>query len=122
MTYIANVTRREGAALPDGRQWRGPNAIGDIARTLIGEGAEPGAKLQLLRHGQPVLEGTIAAFAGRKWAGTDADPRFRRWCPHPRIKMPPRLVAWATRNGFMGHQRHFPTGDAPEGAGDGGAP
>jgi hypothetical protein len=121
MTYIANVTRREAAALPDGRQWRGPNAIGDIARTLIGEGAEPGAKLQVLRDGRPVMEGTIAAFASRKWAGTGADPQFRRWRPHPQFKMPPRLVAWATENGFMAPRRTSPTGSGLEGAGEGDA-
>ena len=119
MIHIANLLPRERAALPDGREWRGPNALGDIARALIGEGAEPGAKLQVLRDGQPAMHGTIAAFAGRQWAGTDADPQFRRWRPHPRAQMSPRLVQWATKNGFMGPPGHSPTGGGLEGPDDG---
>lgn len=117
MLYLVNLLPRETAALPDGRAWRGPNALGDIARTLIAEGAEPGAKLVTLRDGRPAVEGTIAAFAGRQWAGADTDPAFRKWRPHPRAQMPPRLLAWATENGFLRPGRGQPTCDAFEGPG-----
>ena len=120
MIHIANLLPRERAALPDGREWRGPNALGDIARALIGEGAEPGAKLQVLRDGQPAMHGTIAAFAGRQWAGTDADPQFRRWSPHPRAQMSPRLVRWGAKNGFLGPRCYSPSGNALEASGDDG--
>ena len=101
MIYIVNLLPREGATLPDGRAQRGPNALGDIARLLIGDGADPADQLLALRDGRPVLQGTIEAFAGRQWAGAETDPKFRKWRPHPHAQMPPRLVAWATENGFL---------------------
>lgn len=116
MTYLVNLLPRERAALSDRREWRGPNALGDIARALIGEGADPDAKLVALRDGRPVLEGSVGAFAGRQWAGSDADPQFRPWRPHPRAQMPPRLVAWATDNVSLGR---YPTAClGKEGPGD----
>lgn len=118
MIFIAILLPRERAALPDGREARGPNALGDVARVLIGEGANPDAKLVALRDGRPVLEATIAAFAGRQWAGAGRDPAFQRWRPHPHARLPPPLVRWATENGFLRPGRYSPTGNTLEAAGD----
>lgn len=118
MTYLVNLLPRERAALPDGREWRGPNALRDIARTLIGEGAAPDANVLALRDGRPVLEGTIAAFAGRQWRGEHRDPDFGKWRPHPRAQMPAPLGRWATENGSLGAGRYRPTGADTEASGE----
>lgn len=118
MIFLTSLLPHEVAALPDGRRWRGPNALADLARTLIGEGADPTDALVALRDGQPVLEGTIGAFAAGTWAGADADPARRKWRPHPRAQMPPRLLAWAVENGFLRPGRYPPTRDPIEAAGD----
>lgn len=118
MIHLVNLLPRERAALPDGRAWRGPNAMGDLARVLIGEGADPDAKLVALRDGRPVLEGPLCAFAGRAWAGANRDPAFQRWRPHPHARLPLPLVRWATENGFLPPGRSPPTGDTLEAAGD----
>lgn len=77
-----------------GATYTGPNAEGDLARALIGQGADPAGLLVISRNGKPAIQGAIAAFAGRAWAGVEADPQFRRWRPHPEGKYPPLLVAW----------------------------
>lgn len=120
---LSTQTRTElrRAAAADGGGWRGPNAHGDTARTPDGEGAQAGAKLQVLQDGRPALERTVAAFDGRQWAGTDADPHLRRWRPHPHLHMLPQLVVGTVKNGFLGHRRPSPTGSGPEGPGEGGA-
>jgi hypothetical protein len=118
MTNLVNLLPRERAALSDRREWRGRNALGNAARALVDEGAYPDAKMLSLRDGRPALEGTIAAFAGRQWAGADADPQFRPWRPHPRAQMPPRLVAWATENGFLPPGRYHFAGAAAEDSGE----
>jgi hypothetical protein len=72
----------------------GPNAEGDLARALIGQGIDPGEMLVFSRNGTPALRGTVGAFAGRAWAGADADPQFRRWRPHPQGSYAPLLMEW----------------------------
>lgn len=72
----------------------GPNAEGDLARSLIGQGVDPAEVLVFSRGGKTALQGTVAAFAGRAWAGNDADPQFRRWRPHPEGSYAPLLMAW----------------------------
>ena len=72
----------------------GPNAEGDLARALIGQGVDPGEMLVFSRNGVPALHGTVAAFAGRAWAGNGADPQFRRWAPHPQGSYAPLLLQW----------------------------
>lgn len=119
MTYLVNLLPQERAALVDGREYRGPNALGNISRTLIGEGADPRAKLVAVRQGRPVLEGAIAAFAGRQWAGATTCPLFRRWRPHPRAQMHPLLVAWATENCLLRPGRYPPPGAALDGLDEG---
>jgi hypothetical protein len=76
MFFIAILRPRERATLPDGRAWCGPNALGNIARTLIGEGADPDEKMLGVRNGREALEGTLAAFAGRRWSSANRDPQF----------------------------------------------
>lgn len=78
----------------DGAAYTGPNAEGDLARALIGAGGDPAELLVFARNWKPGIKGTIAAFAGRAWAGADADPQFRRWRPHPEGKYPLLLMAW----------------------------
>lgn len=116
MIYVVNLLPREHAALPDGREARGPNALSDLARALIGDGADPSARLVGLRDGRPAIDGSVGTFAGRQSSGSDTDPKFRAWRPHPRAQMPPRLVAWAIQNGFLGPCRYRPTGDTLQGA------
>jgi hypothetical protein len=76
MIFFAVLLPRERVALPDGREWRGPHALRDAARALIGEGADPDAKMLGLRNGREAREGTIAAFAGRQWSSANCDPQF----------------------------------------------
>lgn len=118
MVHIVILLPRELAALPDGREWRGPDALDAAARALIGDGANADAKLVVLRDGRPVLEGRLCAFAGRAWAGASRDPAFQRWRPHPHARLPPPLVRWATENGFLRPGRYSPTGNTLEAAGD----
>ncbi len=76
MIYLANLLPRERVALPDAHEWRGPHALGDAARALIGEGADSDAEMLALRDGCEALKGTLAAFAGRQWPGANRDPQF----------------------------------------------
>lgn len=101
MIQLVTLLPRERAALSDGREWRGPNALGNLSRTLIGDGADPSAKLLALRDGRPVLAGRIGAFAGRAWAGANRDPAFQRWRPHPHARLPLPLVRLARKDGLL---------------------
>src|SRR3954471_14614713 len=99
----ANITHHETVTL-DGAVHTGPNVEGDCARALIGARVEPGELLVFSRNGVPALRGTVAAFAGRAWGGADADPQFRRWRPHPKVRASadPGRPAPAPRRGGSG--------------------
>ena len=92
----AAYTGRERVML-DGETHTGPNAEGDLARSLIGQGVDPATQLVFSRNGTPCLRGSVAAFAGRAWAGNGADPQFRRWEPHPQGQYAPLLMQWAAQ-------------------------
>ena len=77
-----------------GQAYTGPNAEGDCARWLIGEGYDPGERIEFIRNGTPCLRGSVAAFASRAWGGNGRDPQFREWAPHPQGTYAPRLVQW----------------------------
>lgn len=98
MKHLVNLAPRECALLRDGSECRGLNALGNNDRALIDDGTDPNAKALALRDGRTVVEGMIAAFAGRQWASRKVDPRLRPWHLHAGAQMPPRLVAWATEN------------------------
>lgn len=80
-----------------GETWTGPDAMGDLARALIGRGGDPAWPMVLLRDGAVALTGTVHAFACRAWAGAEADPAFRTWHPHPKGNYPVALRAWHAR-------------------------
>ena len=70
----------------------GPNAEGDLARALIGQGVDPATPLRFCRAGVPQLVGTVGAFAARAYPGGAA--QGSRWQPHPRGKYPRALLLW----------------------------
>jgi hypothetical protein len=74
--------------------YAGPNAEGDLARTLIGKGVDPGEMLVFTRNDLPALRGTVDAFAARAWGGASRDPQFVRWRPHPQGNYPLALLRW----------------------------
>jgi hypothetical protein len=81
----------ERASLPDGRVFTGPQAVGNAARALIADGADPTAPLVTRwADGRASMRGSVAAFA--RWRYSD-DGRSR-WAPHPKAVVPPRLAAW----------------------------
>jgi len=78
----------------DGEIHTGPNAEGDLARALIGQGVDPATPLVFSRNGTPALRGTVAAFASRAWGGNGRDPQFVRWRPNPQGNYPLALLRW----------------------------
>lgn len=78
----------------DGETHTGPNAEGDLARSLIGQGVDPGEMLVFVRNGVPAIRGTVDAFARRAWGGNGRDPSFVRWRPHPQGEYPIALLQW----------------------------
>jgi hypothetical protein len=86
-----------------GETWTGGNALGDLARSLIGREQDPATPMVLVRDGVVVLTGTVHAFARRAWQGAEADPDFGKWRPHPLGKYPAALLAWHART--ASHER-----------------
>ena len=78
----------------DGEIHTGPNAEGDLARALIGQGVDPTTPLVFTRNGTPALRGTVEAFAKRAWGGNGRDPMFVRWKPHPQGNYPDAVLRW----------------------------
>lgn len=101
----------------DGTAYTGPNAEGDLARALIGQGVDPTTPLTFSRDGRPALRGTVGAFAARAWGGNGADPQFKRWQPHPMGSYASPLMTWHSLRpppGLRGKPGHRPPSAAPE--------
>lgn len=95
---------REKADLLDSPDWCGANALRDTTPTFLREGTAPTEALLTPRGGRLALQGPTAAFAGRQWVGTDADPAFPKWRPH--------LVARGGEDGILRPDRYHVTSDA----------
>lgn len=78
--------------LPDGREFGCPH---DAARTLIGEGADPEARMETVHlDGKPEFRPLpLRWWAVRSPSDTDTVTRFVWWAPHPRANPPAALVA-----------------------------
>src|SRR4051794_755730 len=90
MTTIPAAYIRHQAGARAGVAYTGPNAEGDLARSLIGEGVDPACRLVFSRAGVPQLLGSVNAFASKTYGASGR----MRWAPHPRGTYAPALLAW----------------------------
>ena len=76
-----------------GQSFTGPGAEGELARWLIGEGADPHDLLCFMRLDRAQVVAKVDTWAVRGWRSS-TDPTPAKWRPHPEGSYHPRIMRW----------------------------